>query len=194
MAERPTDDGRTAGDHRETADDRATTDHRETADDHIGVDDDAPSATTELRALALASFHVATLVAVGVGLLHAGSLVGDLLSGLGTLPGVALYLLLWLLTWRTNRRWLLAHGPPGWDAVRPALTWGAVTGVGFLLGVLAALAVVLEPADLVVLVIFAGVGAPVAAVVGALVGGVFALVDAALDAVADAVVPTREST
>lgn len=179
MAERPTDDGRTAGD------------DRSTADGDTGVDDGPPS-TTELRAWALASFHVATLVAVGVGLLHAGGLVGDLLSGLGTLPGVALYLLLWVLTWRTNRRWLLAHGPPGRDAVRPALAWGAVTGVGFLSGPLAAL-LVLDPTDVVVVVIFAGVGTPVAAVVGAVVGGVFALVDAALAAVADAVVTTRES-
>jgi len=184
---------RTADDERATTGDRSgVTDARETPGSDAHGDDPPP--TVELRAWALASFHVATLVAVGVGLLHAGGLVGDLLSGLGTLPGVALYLLLWGLTWRTNRRWLLAHGPPGRGAVRPALTWGAVTGVGFLLGALVALAVALEPADLVVLVIFAGVGAPVAAVVGAAVGGVFALVDAALCSFADAVVgAARES-
>jgi hypothetical protein len=190
MGDAATDDESAAADDRpDPAASDASRDERAGA----GVND-PPWATAELRAWALASFHVATLVTVGVALAHAGGLVGDLLSGLGTLPGVALYLLLWVLTWRTNRRWLLAHGPPERDAVRPALAWGAVTGVGFLLCVLAALAVVLEPADLVVLVIFAGVGTPVAAVVGALVGGVFALVDAALESVVGAVVDAADGS
>lgn len=59
----------------------------------------------------LASFHATLFVAVPVALLHAVGALGDLLGGLGTLPGLVLFLWLWGATWATNRRWLASSDP-----------------------------------------------------------------------------------
>jgi hypothetical protein len=138
--------------------------------------DGASPAPDPLLRWTLASFHAATLLVAPLALLYAVDALGSLLQGVHTATGLGLYLALWGLTWWTNGRWLAAtrlDGPRG--AIRPAATWGAVTGVGFLIALLAAVAVALP--DPVFVAVLALVGAPVSALVGAVAGAGFAALD-----------------
>lgn len=135
---------------------------------------------------AFATFHAATLVVALVVVAHVTGPLGDLLGGLDTLVGLALFVVLWATTWWTNRRWLAAVGlrvgeqPPTRALVFGGLLWGGANGVLFFWGVY--LLAVLPTFGLLVvpLVIIATAGTVLATVVGALVGGLFAVLDAAL--------------
>lgn len=142
-----------------------------------------------LVAWALGAFHAALLVAVLVGLGHAADALGEL-GDLNTAVGLALYLLLWVLSWGVSRR-VLAEVPPARVAepggIRRALAWGvlggAATGAGFLVAIVVvfvAPALLLRGGEPLSVVLIALVGLPVAAVVGAVVGALFALLDVAL--------------
>jgi hypothetical protein len=135
----------------------------------------APTAADPVLAWSLASFHTATLLAAPLLVLYAGGALGSLLQGVHTATGLGLYLALWSLTLWTNRRWLAAVRLDGWGVAVPAATWGAVTGVCFLVVLLVAVAVALP--DPVFVAVLALVGAPVSAVVGAAIGAGFAVLD-----------------
>jgi hypothetical protein len=140
------------------------------------ADTASPPSPDSLLRWTLASFHATTLLVAPLALLYAVDALGSLLRGVDTATGLGLYLALWGLTWWTNGRWLAAtrlDGPRG--AIRPAATWGAVTGVGFLIALLAAVAVALP--DPVFVAVLALVGAPVSALVGAVAGAGFAALD-----------------
>jgi len=139
------------------------------------VDPDA-TAPDPLLGWALASFHVAALLVAPLVLLCAVDALGSLLQGVHTVTGLGLSLALWGLTWWTNGRWLAATQLDGLrETVRPAATWGAATGVGFLFVLLAVVAAnVPAPAFVAVLAL---VGAPVSALVGAVAGVGFAALD-----------------
>jgi hypothetical protein len=138
---------------------------------------------------ATGSFHAAFLVAALVAGLHRSGAAGDLLEGVGTLPGALAYLYLWGVTLWTTRQALRAAGVSpgeshvGVGALRSALVWGGVTGGAFfgaLFVVLAGSIFVRAGLDAVGLVVLIGVGGGLLAVlVGALVGGLLALVDLA---------------
>lgn len=147
-----------------------------------------------LFAWALATFHVALLVAAGVTGLHLAGSLGDSLAGLGTATGAGLYLLLWATTWWTTGGWLAAAWPtpagPVAGEERPDLDtrlvhaggWGGANGTLFFLGLAA---VVFGPNTLragaealPVLAFLVLLGGLVAFAVGAIVGGLFALLDA----------------
>lgn len=57
-----------------------------------------------LAVLAAGTFHVALLVVVAVVALQSVGNLGGALVGLGTLPGAAVYLVLWAVGWWTTRR------------------------------------------------------------------------------------------
>lgn len=74
----------------------------------------------------LGAFHAATLVAVLVALGHTAGALGDLLGGLNTVVGLALYLFLWGLSWGATRS-VLARVPPATietGGVGAAVAWG----------------------------------------------------------------------
>lgn len=143
-----------------------------------------------LVAFAAGSVHAALVMVALLGLLHGSGNLGDALGGLGTLPGAAAYLALWAVAWWTTRRGVAAAVERGGrvrDALVAGLTWGSVAGVTFLLAVAGVAGLVLaltEPADVLSVVLFVGIGAAIAAVVGSVVGGLLALVDVALLGVA----------
>lgn len=142
----------------------------------------------QLIAWSLGAFHAATLVAVLVVLGHTAGALGNLLGGLNTVVGLALYLLLWGLSWSATRR-VLARVPPATiktGGAGAAVAWGALGGAGagmaFLVGVVLVAIIPtllggIEPLSVVLILL---IGGTVAAVVGAIVGGLFALVDVAL--------------
>lgn len=141
-----------------------------------------------LIAWSLGAFHAATLVAVLVALGHTAGALGDLLGGLNTVVGLALYLLLWGLSWGATRA-VLARVPPAvieTGGTGAAVAWGALGGAGagaaFLVGlVLVAVApAILGSGEPLAVVFILSIGATAAAVVGAAVGGLFALLDVAL--------------
>jgi hypothetical protein len=143
------------------------------ADDAV---DGASPAPAPLLRWALASFHAATLLVVPLAILYAVDALGSLLQGVHTATGLGLYLALWGLTWWTNGRWLAATRLDGLrETIRPAATWGAVTGVGFLLVLLAV--VTASVPDPVFVAVLALVGGPVSALVGAVAGAGFAALD-----------------
>lgn len=140
---------------------------------------------------ATGSFHAALLVVALVGGLHLAGAAGDLLQGVGTLPGAVVYLYLWAVTLATTRRALRASGvtpaggvPDGRNALGAALRWGGATGLGFFAGPFVVVAGAfflrggLDAASVVGLLLI--VGGIVAAVAGAVVGAVLALLDLAL--------------
>jgi hypothetical protein len=140
-----------------------------------------------LLAWTFATFHTAALVVAGVTGLHLTGTLGGALAGLDTAVGLVAYGALWVTVWATNRR-VLATATPGEDP-RALLVagagWGAVTGVVFLLELVALLvgprAVpatipgLLDVAELLVVLGFVGA---VAALLGSVVGAALALVDA----------------
>jgi hypothetical protein len=145
--------------------------------------------TDPLLAWALASFHAAAFLVVPLALAHAiaPEAVGDLLGGLDTLVGIALYLVLWGSTWLSNRRYVAATDfADPWGTFRAGARYGAVTGLPLLVCVVLGVAVVVNP-------VFAGVlgvaGVVVAPLVGAVTGVVLAGVDLAVDRLASVLLP-----
>ncbi|AZH23954.1 hypothetical protein [Haloplanus aerogenes] len=141
------------------------------------ADESPPPDTTADPVLAwtLASFHTTTFLVAPLLLLYAVDALGSLLQGVHTATGLGLYLALWGLTFWTNRRWLARTRLDDWSAVLPGVTWGGVTGVGFLLVLVGVVGVTVgEP---VLVAALALVGTPIAALVGGLVGAGFAVLD-----------------
>ncbi|WP_276300648.1 hypothetical protein [Halorussus lipolyticus] len=149
---------------------------------------------------ALASFHTAGLVALLVVALYLAGPLGDLLSGLDTVVGLALYLGLWAATWWTNRRAFRAIADAGDDAESVSASvvvgtggkWAGVDGVLFLWMLL--LAAVFPPSSVTLagvayFLAFGGIASLLAFVVGAIVGSLFALLDLALFRAAGGLVP-----
>lgn len=161
------------------------------SDDGDDSDESAEGGGSDaLSAWALASFHAAVLLVVPLALAYAVApvAVGDLLGGLDTLLGVALYLVLWGSTWWSNRRYLAACDFR--DARRTLSSgarWGAVTGLPLLGCLVVAVFVVTNGVFAAIVLV---VGALVAPLVGAVVGVLFAGVDVALDRVAASIVST----
>lgn len=138
---------------------------------------------------ALASFHASLLVLVPLALAHAvaPAAVGDVLGGLDTLVGVALYLVLWGSTWWSNRRYLAAcEFRDASGTLRAGARWGAVTGLPLLVCVAVVALVATNPAFAALVLVAGGLLAPL---VGAVVGALFAAVDVGLDRLAAALVP-----
>jgi hypothetical protein len=144
-----------------------------------------------LFAWATGSLHAALLVALGVAGLHLSGALGDLLGGLGTLPGAVAYCYLWGVTVVATDQALrqgeispVGGVPDARGAATAALVWGGTTGLAMFAPVLVLVAGLLLfnvgiGAALAVFVV-AVLGSLVAAAVGALVGGLFALLDVAL--------------
>jgi hypothetical protein len=134
----------------------------------------------------LATFDTALFVLLGVLAAHASGSLADLLSGLNTLAGVAVFCYLWALfvlavRWVNSR--VVFRDTPFRTLVLHGVAAGCVTGVAFLLGLFAVALVptiqsggVRPQAVLVVLLI----GAGVAAVGGGVVGLVASLLDIAV--------------
>jgi hypothetical protein len=151
---------------------------------------------TDERALAgwiLGTFHTSVLVLSLLLLLYPRGVLGEVLQGLSTATGLALFVALWLTTSYATRRALRGLD---WFSDDPAemaiffgraLRWGAVNGVLFL----AALGVVLLVNALLTVPVgtvlgglsigfFFGIfGTPVALVLGAVVGVTLGAIDIA---------------
>jgi uncharacterized integral membrane protein len=151
--------------------------------------DDDRAGADPLLAWGLASFHAAVLLVVPLWLAHvvAPVAVGDLIGGLDTLVGVALYLVLWGSTWWSNRRYLAASAFEGSvRTLKSGAKWGAVTGLPLLGGVVLAVLVATNPTFAAFLLV---AGTVVAPLVGAVVGALFAGVDVVLVRLAGTLVP-----
>ncbi|GGM42205.1 hypothetical protein [Haloarcula argentinensis] len=147
----------------------------------------------------LATFDTALFVLLGVLAAHTSGGLADLLAGLNTLVGVAVFCYLWAL-FVLAVRWV--HGRVALDSAGVSTlalhgaAAGSVAGVVFLLGLLA---VVLVPTlqsggvrlQAVLLVLLIGAG--VAAVVGGVVGLLASLLDIAVYGLAGALLPEAGS-
>ena len=147
-----------------------------------------PDSTGELTltGLTLATFDVTALVLAALVALHASGALADLLSGLNTVVGVAVFGYLWILVVLAVR-WVLSAAPLGAAGLGTlalrGVAAGAVTGIAFLLGAFLVAVVpqlLTGPIEAVSLVLIVTIGAAVAAVVGALVGLVAALLNVAV--------------
>ncbi|MFC7129509.1 hypothetical protein [Haloferax chudinovii] len=137
------------------------------------------------EAWVVSSFNLVALSLVGLLAAHAsGALEGEL-AGFGTLPGVAIFAYLWLLT-AAATRWALADGGLAdlrtglrglWRLVVRGFAAGALIGAAFLLGAIL-VGAVLNGAPLRSLAFIALIGVAAAAVVGGVVGGLSVLLDA----------------
>jgi len=139
----------------------------------------------------LATFHASAFVLAIIFLLYSRDALGQALSGLNTILGLALFVALWATTYLTTCRAL-----EGLDLLgerdhllfaRRAFRWGAANGMAFLgvLGVvLIASAVFVSPTALLPVLFVAPFALVVSAIVGALVGVIFSAVDLLLLALA----------
>lgn len=163
----------------------------ETADGADGPNGEATHrATPSLLVWAAGTFHAAGLVVLLVAALHLADAAGDVLAGLGTVPGALVYLYLWALVTWTTRRALAASGvtaadpPDGRAALLAGGIWGGATGVlffgGLFLAVAAFLVLTAGIGAVPVALLVGLVGGLLAVLVGAVVGVLFALVDLAL--------------
>lgn len=157
----------------------------------MGEPDPGGGEPRPLLVWALASFHVALLVAVAVGLLYAAGFLGNQLAALDTSVGVVAFIYLWAVTWWTNRRMLasldgdlLSAAPSRTDVLVNAMAWGGMAGVLVFLPpfvlVFGFIVVAGGIEALPFLVIAAVIGVVVAAGVGVVLGGVLAVIDLAL--------------
>ncbi|AUG48242.1 hypothetical protein BVU17_12185 [Haloarcula taiwanensis] len=143
----------------------------------------------------LATFDTVLFVLLGVLAVHASGGLADLLAGLNTLVGVAVFCYLWALfvlavRWVHRRVSLDSAGVS--TLVLHGVAAGSVTGVVFLLGLLAvALVSTLQSGGArpqsVLLVLLIGAG--VAAVVGGVVGLLASLLDIAVYGLAGTLLP-----
>lgn len=171
---------------------------------------DTPGTTTEpagrgtagkpdaLETWALATFDVVTLGLVLVLAGHATGALADVLPGVGTLPGIAVFAYLWALVLVGTRSGLPAGGleTVRTDGLAPVLRGGVVAGTiagaGFVLGVALVVglpAIVFDGASPAVVLLFGGLGTGVGGLVGALLGATFATLDVVLYVTARALVP-----
>jgi len=143
----------------------------------------------------LATFDTTLFVLLGVLAVHASGDLADLLAGLNTLVGVAVFCYLWAL-FVLAVRWVHRREPLDSAGVRTLVLHGtaagSVAGVTFLLGLLAvALVSTLQSGGVrlqsVLLVLLIGVG--VAAVVGGVVGLLASLLDIAVYGLAGTLLP-----
>lgn len=157
----------------------------------------------QLLSWGLGTFHAtALLLALLVAQSRAGTL-GGFLGSLGTAPGLVLFVGLWLATWWSTRRALLAtRGTESWttplgDLCWNGFLWGGVNGMLFLViffGVRLAPQFTTEGLAaagtfFLGLVLIGTASLAVAALLGATVGLAFALVDCAALALARWLVP-----
>ena len=147
----------------------------------------------------LATFDTALFVLLGVLAAHASGGLADLLAGLNTLIGVAVFCYLWALfvlavRWVHRRVSLDSAGVS--TLVLHGVAAGSVTGVAFLLGLFAvALVPTLQSGGVrlqaVLLVLLIGAG--IAAVVGGVVGLLASLLDIAVYGLGGYLVPEAET-
>ncbi|CQR50029.1 MULTISPECIES: hypothetical protein [Haloferax] len=137
------------------------------------------------EAWVVSSFNLVVLSLVGLLAAHAGGALEGELAGFGTLPGVAVFAYLWLLT-AAATRWALADGGLAdlrnglrglWRLVLRGFAAGALIGAAFLLGVLL-VGAILNGAPLPSLAFIALIGVAAASVVGGVIGGLSVLLDA----------------
>jgi hypothetical protein len=152
------------------------------------ADADAPrrivDTTDPLTGWAVGTFVVVTVGLVGVLAGHASGALSSALPELGTLPGVAVFGYLWVLTLGATR-WVLAadglDGPVDGDRtvlVRGAVA-GALVGIGFVVGiaVVGGLAsALLGGLELLSVALITFIGGAVGAVVGLVAGVVLSAV------------------
>lgn len=143
-----------------------------------------------LVAWSLATFHTALLVALLVTGLYLVGPLGDILSGLETAVGLALYVCLWAATWWTTRRWLAGLGEDA-DLLATVGTggkWGGVDGVLFFWAIFA-IAIVptlgFHVGAIPFFLLALAVGSVLALGIGGFVGCIFGLLDAAVFRVAN---------
>lgn len=155
------------------------------------------TARPELDALVtwtLATFHTSAFLLVALLFLYSQGVLHQVLQGLSTAVGLALFAALWGLTYATTDQAL--SGLEDDDAfIGRGLRWGGVNGVLFLWvlvlvqGTALVLAGLRDPLGALLFgLIFLAIGSIVAFGVGALVGLIFANVDLALLALARAMV------
>lgn len=158
----------------------------------------APGGPDRLETWALATFDVVTFGLVLVLAGHSTGALADVLPDVGTLPGFAVFAYLWALVVVATRTGLPAGGLDAvrTDGISPVLLGGAVagaiTGTGFVLGVVLVAVlplVVFDGANPALILLFGGLGAGVGGVVGALLGATFATLDVVLYVTARALVP-----
>lgn len=165
----------------------------------------AERAPDRLLVVGLATFHTTLLLAVLVGAGYATATIGDLLGGLGTLTGFALFGLLWGTTLWTNWRWLasvglLADERDARNILRRATVWGGIDGVLFFLGFLVIFLLVRTAPGTTVTIegvglvgFFALLGSAVATVVGGVLGVLLGALDLGLIRVAASFVPDERA-
>ncbi|GGO01272.1 MULTISPECIES: hypothetical protein [Haloarcula] len=147
-----------------------------------------------LTTWALATFDVALFVLAALLPIHAAGALADLLSGLNTLLGVAVFCYLWAL-FVLAVRWVLSDAvlsDPLRSLVPRGVAAGSAAGVVFLLGVLLVAAgpgVVAGRIEPLSAFLIALIGGAVAAVVGSLVGLLLGAVDVALYKISSAALP-----
>ncbi|POG54890.1 magnesium transporter [Haloferax marisrubri] len=145
----------------------------------------ADAAAGRFEAWVVSTFNLVALSLVGLLAAHAsGALEGEL-AGFGTIPGVAVFAYLWLLT-AAATRWALADGGLEdlrsglrglWRLVLRGFAAGALIGGAFLLGVLL-VGAILNGAPLLSLAFIALIGVAAASVVGGVIGGLSVVLDA----------------
>ena len=142
----------------------------------------------------LGTFHSAALVVLLVWLAYPGGGLAVPLSGLSTIAGIALYVVLWATTLLTARRALWGLD---WLSDRPkemaafywrAMRWGAANGLLFLLTIAVTQFVTIATSSrpgatfqsaLFTAVLIGTFGLPFAAVIGGVVGVTFGAIDIA---------------
>jgi hypothetical protein len=132
--------------------------------------------TPALTTWTLATFDTSLFVLVGVIAAHVSGVLGELLSGLNTVVGVAVFLYVWLL-FVAAVRWVLADASVLRGSARPlalrSVAAGGVAGTVFLLTVLlvtvvpSALLGSIQPISVLLILL---IGTALSAVVGAVVG------------------------
>ena len=153
-------------------------------------------AERRLETWTVATFDVIAFGLVGVLAGHASGALGDVLPGLGTVPGILAFGYLWVLT-LVATRWVLAEGGLSRTESRPlgrllarGVAGAALVGAAFvggigLVGGLITLRSGIEPLSVALLTLFGAVGG---ALGGAVVGLVLGLLDVGFARAADAVV------
>lgn len=137
---------------------------------------DADEGPDRLAATALTTHHAGTFVLVPLLAVHLAGALGDLLGGVGTATGLALFALLWIVLRPATGRWLAASDPAHpLTGVRAGARYGALAGVGFLPGPVVAAGLATGEATVAGILLAAGL--VVAPLVGAAAGVVLGLGD-----------------
>jgi len=156
--------------------------------------------TATFEAWTVATFDLVAFALLLLLPAHLSGALGDVLAGLGTVPGLLLFGYLWGLV-AVGVRWGLADGglanrTKGSSLLARGTLGGACVGSGFVAGVVivgGAVVAVEEPSIVTSIALFGSIAAAVAAVVGAVVGALFAVVNVALARVSESIVPTANA-